>query len=285
MARLDGKVAVITGGASGIGEGAVRLFAQEGARVVLADVADDRGHALAEEIGTTVNFVHADVSQEDDVRGAVAQAVSRFGRLDCMYNNAGFGGVGGPIDQTPMDGYDATMAVLLRGVFAGMKHAAAVMKQQRSGNIISTASVAGLQAGYAGHVYSAAKAAIISLTRTTAVELGEFGIRVNCICPGGIATPIFGKAVGLPADVADQTVEPMSKALATMQPIARAGMPDDIARAALWLASDDASFVSGHALVVDGALTAGRSTAMTGAVVQALGPFFAANPELAPKLQ
>ncbi len=285
MARLDGRVAVITGGASGIGEGTVRLFAQEGARVVLADVLDDRGHALAEELGTTVSFVHADVSQEDDVRGAIAHAVSRFGQLDCMYNNAGFGGVGGPIDETPMDGYDATMAVLLRGVFAGIKHAAAVMKHQRSGAIISTASVAGLQAGFAGHVYSAAKAAIISLTRTSAVELGAFGIRVNCICPGGIATPIFGKAVGLPADVADQTVEPMSKVLSTMQPIARAGTPDDIARAALWLASDDASFVSGHALVVDGALTSGRPMAMTEAVVQALGPFFASNPGLTPRLQ
>lgn len=285
MAKLDGRVAVITGGASGIGEGAVRLFAQEGAHVVLADVQDDRGHALAEELGTTVSFVHADVAQEDDVRGAVAHAVSRFGRLDCMHNNAGFAGVGGPIDETPMDGYDATIAVLLRGVFAGIKHAAAVMKQQRSGNIISTASVAGLQAGFAGHVYSAAKAAIISLTRTAAVELGPFGVRVNCICPGGIATPIFGKAVGLPPDVAEETVEPMSRALATMQPIARAGTPDDIARAALWLASDDASFVSGHALVVDGALTAGRPTAMTEAVVRALGPFFAANPGLTPKLQ
>ncbi len=285
MARLDGKVAVITGGASGIGEGTVRLFVEEGARVVVADVLDDRGHALAEELGTTVNFVHADVSQEDDVRGAIGQAVSRFGQLDCMYNNAGFGGVAGPIDETPMDGYDATMAVLLRGVFAGIKHAAAVMKQQRSGSIISTASVAGLQAGFAGHVYSAAKAAIISLTRTAAVELGEFGIRVNCICPGAIATPIFGKAVGLPPEIADQTVEPMSKVLATFQPIARSGTPADIAKAALWLASDDAAFVSGHALVVDGALTSGRPMAATEAVVQALGPFFAANPGLVPKLQ
>ena len=284
MARLDGRVAVITGGASGIGEGTVRLFAQEGARVVVADVLDDRGHSLAEDLGTTVNFVHADVSQEDDVRGAIGQAISRFGQLDCMYNNAGFGGVGGPIDETPMDGYDATMAVLLRGVFAGIKHAAAVMKQQRSGSIISTASVAGLQAGFAGHVYSAAKAAIISLTRTVAVELGEFGIRVNCICPGGIATPIFGRAVGLPPEIADQTVEPMSKVLSSLQPIARAGTPDDIARAALWLASDDASFVSGHALVVDGALTSGRPPVITGAVVEALGPFFAANPGLMPKL-
>ena len=283
MAKLDGRVAVVTGGSSGIGEGTVRLFVEEGARVVVADVLDDRGHALAEELGTAVNYVHADVSQEDDVRGAVAQAISRFGKLDCMYNNAGFGGVAGPIDETPMDGYDATMAVLLRGVLAGIKHAAGVITQQRWGSIISAASVAGLQAGFAGHVYSAAKAAIISLTRTAAVELGEYGIRVNCICPGAIATPIFGKAVGLPPDVADQTVEPMSKVLATFQPIARSGTPADIAKAALWLASDDAAFVSGHALVVDGALTSGRPMAATEAVVQALGPFFAANPGLIPK--
>ena len=283
MTRLDGRVAVVTGGSSGIGEGTVRLFVEEGARVVVADVLDDRGHALAEELGTAVNYVHTDVGQEADVQGAVAHAISRFGRLDCRFNNAGFGGVAGPIGETPMDGFDATMAVLLRGVFAGIKHAAAIMKQQRAGSIISTASVAGLQAGFGGHVYSAAKAAIISLTRTAAVELGEFGIRVNCICPGGIATPIFGKAVGLPADVADKTVEPMSAVLATFQPIARAGLPAAIARAALWLASDDASFVSGHALVVDGALTSGRPMAATEAVVQALGPFFAANPGVIPQ--
>ncbi len=136
MARLDGKVAVITGGASGIGEGTVRLFAEEGARVVIADIQEGRGQALAEELGATTAYLQTDVSQEAGIAAAVQYAVSKWGRLDCMFNNAGFGGVSGPIELTDMDGYDRTMAVLLRAVVAGMKHAAAVMKPQGSGSII-----------------------------------------------------------------------------------------------------------------------------------------------------
>jgi NAD(P)-dependent dehydrogenase (short-subunit alcohol dehydrogenase family) len=258
MGKLDGKVAVITGGASGIGKAAVRLFVEEGSRVIIADIQDDTGAHLAEELGAPVTYVHTDVSQEADVEAMIHQAVTRFGRLDCLYNNAGLAGVSGPIEVIPAEGYDRTMGVLLRGVFLGMKHAAPIMKRQGSGSIISTASVAGLQAGYGPHIYSAAKAAVIHLTRSVAMELGESGVRVNCICPGGIATPIFGKAFGLSAAAAEQTVETMQAMLATFQPIRRAGLPEDIARAALWLASDDSSFVNGHALVVDGGLTGGR---------------------------
>ena len=192
MGKLDGKVAVITGGASGIGAAAVRLFVEEGCRVVIADVQDDKGARLADELGKSCAYLHADVSRESDVSGAIAHALSRFGRLDCLYNNAGLGGVSGPIEEIPVDGYDQTMGVLLRGVFLGMKHAAPIMKRQGSGSIVSTASVAGLQAGYGPHIYSAAKAAVVHLTRSVAMELGESGVRVNCICPGGIATPIFG---------------------------------------------------------------------------------------------
>jgi NAD(P)-dependent dehydrogenase (short-subunit alcohol dehydrogenase family) len=282
MAKLDGKVAVVTGGASGIGEGTVRLFVEEGARVTVADIQDERGQALAEELGPNVMYVHADVADESDVASAIQRSVERFGRLDCMFSNAGIGGAGGPIDQIPMEAYDATMAVLLRGVFAGIKHAAAIMKEQRSGSIISTASVAGMQAGYGGHVYSAAKAAIIHLTRTVAVELGEYGVRVNCICPGAIATPIFGKGLGLSPDVADETVEPLRESFASAQPLPRAGMPRDIAQAALWLASDEASFVTGHALVVDGGLMAGRPPiSVLGTLLQPLAPFLTELPGLA----
>jgi NAD(P)-dependent dehydrogenase (short-subunit alcohol dehydrogenase family) len=192
------------------------------------------------------------------VSGAIAHAVSRFGRLDCLFNNAGAGGVSGPIEEIPADGFDHTMGVLLRGVFLGMKHAAPIMKRQGGGSIISTASVAGLQAGYGPHVYSAAKAAVVHLTRSVAMELGESGVRVNCICPGGIATPIFGSALGLAGPAADRVAELMKTLLATRQPIQRAGLPDDIARAALWLASEESSFVNGHALIVDGGLTGGR---------------------------
>jgi len=258
VARLKGKVALITGGASGIGEATVRLFVEEGAAVVLADIQDDRGRRLAGGLGARVAYVHADVSREADVKAAVDETVRRFGQLDCLFNNAGYAGVGGRIEEIPIEGFDETLGVLLRGVFLGMKHAAPVMKRQGAGSIISTASVAGLGTGMGPHVYSAAKAAVIHLTRTVATELGESGVRVNCICPGGIATPIFGKSLGLPPERADETIPFLKSVLETLQPIKRPGLPEDIARAALWLASDEASFVNGHALVVDGGLIGGR---------------------------
>ncbi len=258
MGILDGKVAVITGGASGIGEAAVRRFVSEGASVVLADLQDDRGSALAAELGAATVYTHADVSQEAEVRAAIELACSRFGRLDCLFNNAGAPGVGGPIEETPAQGFDQAIGLLLRSVFLGMKHATPVMKRQGAGSIISTASVAGLQAGFGPHIYSAAKAAVIQLTRSVAMELGESGIRVNCICPGGIATPIFGKAFGMPTDTANRTVDAIRPLLANFQPLRRAGLAEDIAAAALWLASDDSGFVNGHAMVVDGGLTGGR---------------------------
>jgi NAD(P)-dependent dehydrogenase (short-subunit alcohol dehydrogenase family) len=259
VSRLTGKVALITGGASGIGEGTVRLFAREGASVVIADIQDDQGARLAAELGARVAYVHTDVSHEADVQSAVAESVRRFGRLDCIFNNAGFGGVGGRIEAIDIAGFDQTIGVLLRGVLLGMKHAAPVMKRQGGGSIISTASVAGLTAGFGPHVYSAAKAAVIQLTKTVAMELGEHNIRVNCICPGGIATPIFGKGLGMSAEQAEAIVPLMKGVLENLQPIKRSGVPDDIANAVLWLASDDATFVNGHALVVDGGLTGGRS--------------------------
>ena len=259
MSRLANKIALVTGGGSGIGEATVRLFVAEGAAVVIADIQDDRGRRVAGELGPRAAYVHADVSREDDVQAAVAETVRRFGRLDCMFNNAGYGGVGGRIAEIPVAGFDETLGVLLRGVFLGMKHAAPVMKAQGSGSIISTASVAGMVTGLGPHVYSAAKAAVIHLTRSVAMELGEHHVRVNCICPGGIATPIFGKGLGLSIERAEAIVPLMKGVLENLQPIKRSGLPDDIAQAALWLASDDATFVNGHALVVDGGLTGGRS--------------------------
>jgi NAD(P)-dependent dehydrogenase (short-subunit alcohol dehydrogenase family) len=259
VSRLARKVALVTGGASGIGEATVRLFVQEGAAVVISDIQDDRGRRLAGELGDRAAYVHTDVSREADVQAAVAETVGRFGRLDCIFNNAGYGGVGGRIEETSIEGFDATMGVLLRGVLLGMKHAAPVMKRQGAGSIISTASVAGLRTGLGPHVYSAAKAAVIHLTRTVANELGEHGVRVNCICPGAIATPIFGKGMGMSAEQADEIVPLMKGVLQNIQPIKRSGLPEDIAQAALWLASDDSTFVNGHALVVDGGLIGGRS--------------------------
>jgi NAD(P)-dependent dehydrogenase (short-subunit alcohol dehydrogenase family) len=259
MSRLANKVALVTGGGSGIGEATVRLFVAEGASVVIADIQDERGRRVADELGARAAYVHTDVSREADVQAAVEATVERFGKLDCIFNNAGYGGVGGRIAEIPVEGFDETLGVLLRGVFLGMKHAAPVMKRQGGGSIISTASVAGLRTGLGPHVYSAAKAAVIHLTRSVAMELGEHNVRVNCICPGGIATPIFGKGLGLSPERAEEIVPLMKGVLENLQPIKRSGLPDDIAHAALWLASDDSTFVNGHALVVDGGLTGGRS--------------------------
>ncbi len=257
MGRLDGHRAVITGAASGIGEATARLFVAEGAAVVLADVDADRGQRIAEELGDKARFVATDVSEEDDVDAAVAFAVEQFGGLDCMFNNAGNPGSVGGIEEIEMSMFDRTVAIHLRGVFLGIRAAARVMRTQGHGSIINTSSVAALAANYGGHDYSACKAAIAHLTRTTASELGEQGIRVNAICPGGVATSIFARAAGLKGDEAQSTVDVVTLALSDMAPIRRSGQPLDIAEAALWLASDASSFVSGQAIAVDGGLTTG----------------------------
>lgn len=258
MGKLDGKVAVITGGASGIGEASVRLFVEQGASVVISDILDDLGEGLARELGANAAYFHTDVSEESQVEALVDCAIEKFGQLDCMYNNAGISGVTAPIELIPTEGFDKTMAIDLRGVFLGMKHAVRVMRPRGSGSIITTASVSGLQTGHGDHTYCAAKAAVIHLTRSVAMDAGESGIRVNCICPGWIATPILGKSVGLSQEAAEKTMENVKNVISGFQPLKRAGLPDDVAQAALWLASDDSSFVNGHAMVVDGGLANGR---------------------------
>ncbi len=259
MGRLEDQVAIITGAASGIGEGTVRRYAAEGARVLIADISDERGGALAEELGPNTTYLRTDVSQEDDIARAVASAVERWGRLDVMFNNAGFGGVSGPIEDLDMAGYDTTMGVLLRGVFLGAKHATRQMKAQGGGVGINTASVAGLQAGVGPVVYSAAKAAVAHMSRCLAVELAPFNIRVNAICPGVIVTNIFTNSLGVPAAMREALLPKIDSALATWAPMGRSGIPDDIANTALWLASPEASYVTGQAITVDGGLTAGRT--------------------------
>ena len=257
LGRLEGKVALITGGASGIGEATARLFVDEGAKVLIADVQDGKGGALAEALGPDAVFRHTDVSLEEDVRAAV-EAAAELGRLDCVFNNAGIAGAVGPIEEVTVEAFDRTVDVLLRGVFLGIKHAAPVMKAQGGGSIINTASVAGIRTGYGNHIYSAAKAGVIQLTRSTAMELGESGVRVNCICPGFIATPMIGRARGLSVEEADEKLDVVKEAFREAQPIRRTGLPEDIAKAALWLASDDSGFVNGQAIVIDGGVTGGR---------------------------
>jgi NAD(P)-dependent dehydrogenase (short-subunit alcohol dehydrogenase family) len=184
-------------------------------------------------------------------------AEEKFGKLDCMFNNAAIGGAGGLIEEIPTLGFDVTVAVNFRSVFFGMKYAVPIMKKQGSGTIISTASIAGHRTGFGGHLYSACKAAIIHMTRTAAVELGPFGIRVNCICPGGVVTSIFGRGLGLEQDASEATYDGLADLFKNLQSIPRPCMPVDIAKAAVWLASDDSGYVSGAAINVDGAVPDG----------------------------
>ena len=254
MNRLEGRVALIVGGTSGIGEATVRLFKAEGSKVVIGGRNEARGAKIADECGDEASFFHVDVMKEAEVEAAVDYTKEKYGKIDCIFNNAGYGGIRGAIDSIPSDGFDKTVAVLYRGVFYGMKHAARVMKEQKSGCIINTGSVAGVGTGYSSLVYSSCKAAVMHLTRMAAIELAEHNIRVNCICPGAIPTPIFQGGV----ELSDAKFEALKKLFSGRQPLRRSGLPKDIANAALWLASDDSSFVTGQSIVVDGGLTLGR---------------------------
>jgi NAD(P)-dependent dehydrogenase (short-subunit alcohol dehydrogenase family) len=251
--RLEGKTALVTGGASGIGAATVRRFVAEGARVTIADRDAERGRALADEIGDAVRFVPTDVTIETDVAEAIAHTIDEWGRLDCLFNNAGFGGALGPIASTSVEDYDLTMDVLLKSVFLGTKHVAEHMMGRGSGSIINTASVAGLDARYSPHLYGTAKAAVIAFTKTTAMELGSAGVRVNAICPGGVATPLLA---GNP-NASDEDIRRAGAGFAAVTPIGRIGEPEDLANMALFLASDESTFVTGQALAVDGGITAG----------------------------
>ena len=260
MGRLDGKVAVITGSTSGIGLRTAEIFVAEGARIVVAGRRVPEGEALAARLGPACVFRQTDVTEEAEVQALIAMAIERFGRIDCLFNNAGGPAQTGGIEGLEVARFDAAMATLLRSVMLGMKHAAPQMRRQGSGSIINNGSIAGRLAGFSSSVvYGAAKAAVIHLTKCVAMELGEAGIRVNSISPGAIATGIFGKALGLPIEAAEQTSAVMREVYRTAQPIPRAGLPEDIAHAAVFLASDESSFINGHDLVIDGAITGGRN--------------------------
>jgi NAD(P)-dependent dehydrogenase (short-subunit alcohol dehydrogenase family) len=254
--RLQDQVAVVTGGARGIGAGIVRRFVEEGAQVVFSDLLDEKGKALEEELGKNVAFYQADATSASDTEALMNFAVERFGRLNCVVNNAGAGGVRGPIAETPVEGFDRSIALLLRGPFLGIKYAVPHME---SGTIINIASISGITAGYSPHIYTAGKFGVVGLTKSVALELAERGIRVNAICPGRIATAIFsGILPDMPADIVDRSPEIAEPWLAEGVPLGRAGFPADIANTALWLASSESSYITGQALVVDGGLTSGR---------------------------
>jgi NAD(P)-dependent dehydrogenase (short-subunit alcohol dehydrogenase family) len=258
MARLDGKVAVITGGASGMGEATARLFVSEGARVVIADLQREKGAEVARSLGDACVYVPADVAATEDVQGMIGAAVERWGKLDIIYNNAGIGGGEGFVADTTEDVWDRTIAVDLKGVWLGMKHALPHLIRNGGGSIITTASVSGLMGMPNQGAYAAAKAGVIGLTRVAAIENAQHYVRVNCICPGGTWTPIL-----YANPLSELRPDPMQvkEMLASVQPIPRAGLPEDIANAALWLASDESSFVTGQAIVVDGGWVASARTA------------------------
>jgi NAD(P)-dependent dehydrogenase (short-subunit alcohol dehydrogenase family) len=254
--RLENQVAVVTGGARGIGAGIVRRFVEEGARVVFSDLLNEKGKGLEEELGKNAAFYRADTTSPSDTEALMNFAVEHFGRLDCLVNNAGTGGVRGPIAEIPVEGFDQSIALLLRGPFLGIKYA---VPHMQSGTIINIASISGITAGYSPHVYTAAKFGVVGLTKSVALELAEQGIRVNAICPGKMATYIWAKTYpDMPADLVERVPEITEPWLAEGVPLGRAGFPADVANAALWLASSESSFVTGQAIVVDGGLTSGR---------------------------
>ncbi|CAN1306702.1 Short chain aldehyde dehydrogenase 1, partial [Linum perenne] len=271
--RLQGKVALITGGASGIGESTAKLFAKHGAKVVIADVQDELGQTLAKTIQSSASYVHCNVTHEPDVQNAVDTAVSLHGKLDIMYNNAGITGSYTPtISSLTRQDYDRVLDINLYGAMLGAKHAARVMTRQKSGGcILFTASVASVSFGEVPHPYSASKSAVVGLTKNLCVELGRYGIRVNAVSPGGIATPMAVSAFGGTADdtaeiqklfsekaalrtgptgMGEETFKEVMGKIANLKGASLEA--DDVAEAAVYLGSDEGKYVSGMNLVVDG---------------------------------
>ena len=256
--RLENKVAVITGGAMGIGAATASRFIKEGCKVVIGDIQRGPGEAFAAQLGDQAAFAVCDVTKEEDVAALVDLAISRFGKLDVMFNNAGIVGAVGPIDTTPADEWNASLAVLINGVFFGMKHAARVMKPAACGSIISMASTAGLMGGLGPHAYAAGKHAVVGMTKNIAAELCHVGIRVNAIAAASMATPMVANVLtGDPSNI-----EEAKRILAGVSPLhGRPGLAEDVANAALWLASDESGYTTGHTLTTDAGTTIGATSA------------------------
>ncbi len=258
--RLEGKVALITGGTSGIGEATVELFVSEGARVMIAARNADKGAQMVQALGPNVRFVQADVAHEPEIKAAIDATVEAFGRLDCLFNNAG-GGTRGGVDSITPDDFSHAMNLLLGSVLFGIRHAAPIMRAQGRGAIINNASVAAQRTHMGDYLYSIAKAGVVQATKMAGMALGRDGISVNCISPGAVATPIFfgGSAAAGALDPAhaDAKMDKLRRNLSKATPLQRAGRPLDIATAALFLASDEGAYINCHDLVVDGGMTAG----------------------------
>jgi len=265
--KLKDKIAIVTGAASGIGKATAINFAREGSAVMCADVNADGAEATARQIGDTggqAASIRTNVAKEDDIREMVAQTVARWGRLDVLYNNAGIG-YGMPVTQLPVDEWDRLMGINLRGVYLGCKHAIPEMLKNPStplrtgggGSIVSTASDAGLRGSAFLSAYCASKGGVVLLTKALAVEWGGQGIRVNCVCPGVIQTPILDPFIAQMQALTGETAEHQWERMGSMHPVGRVGQPEEVAKAVTFLASDDASFITGIAMPVDGGLEAG----------------------------
>jgi len=259
VSELAGKVAIVTGGASGIGRGIVERFAAEGARVVIADVETERGEALADVLGADVSFVRTDVSDPEQVGALVAAAVEKFGGLDVMVNNAG---VSGPLHRLlddDLSDFHRIMSVNVLGVMAGTRDAARHMADHGGGSIINMTSIGGIQAGGGVMIYRASKAALIQFTKCAAIELAHYEIRVNAIAPGNIPTPILTSSAGDmdPAEL-ERYEARIRQTMRDDRPLKREGTPDDIAEAALYFATDRSRYVTGTVLPVDGGTVAGK---------------------------
>jgi len=252
MGRLDGKVALISGGARGQGEAEVRLFAEQGAKVVFGDVLDDLGEKVAADVGSNVHFLHLDVRKEDDWKAAVAEAESRFGKLNVLINNAGVLDFGVGTAETELSAYMRVIEINQVGPFLGMKTVVPAMKRARGGSIVNISSTNGF-IGYGGTIaYTASKFAVRGMTKTAALELGRLGIRVNSIHPGGIDTPMT-RPDNLGGDFTAEDSDEMYKMFA----LGRVGQPEEVANLALYLASDDSSYSTGSEFQVDGGMLAG----------------------------
>jgi len=262
--RLDGKIALITGGTSGIGEASVELFVKEGARVMIAGRNAEKGAQMVAALGPAARFVAADITREADIQAAVDATLEAFGgRLDCLFNNAG-GPTRGDVESFTRNDFVYAMDLLLGSVLVGIRCAAPIMRRQGRGAIINNSSVAALRTHMGGYLYSVAKAGVTRATQLAGMELGRHGVTVNCISPGGIATPIFfggsKAASGLEKAEADAKLAKLTRNLAKATPLHRSGLPHDIAAAAVFLASDDGAYINCHDLVVDGGMVAGGRT-------------------------
>ena len=276
MVDLAGKVAVITGAASGIGAAGVEVFVEAGAQVIVSDVQDEKGEAIVTRFGADkVAYQHCDVTDPDALKALMQSAADTFGGLDILWNNAGSGGTPTSVEELDLDGYQFTMDLLLKSVFVGTHFAIPHMKARGGGSVINTSSISAVCAGYAPVTYSVAKKAVAHFSKLAAAELAKYQIRVNAVLPGFIATSIFGASLGLPREQADQMAEMVAQAGGAMQPIGRTGSGADIANMAAYLSSDQAGFITGGEFLVDGGMTVGPphswNEEMAGPLLDALG--------------